>query len=237
MPPVMRIVRRLTLFTIIFIAATVAVFAAAKAFMPTPGSDIAITPDTSPLPRDRTEGGAQFDYRVTDAKTPRTYEERLTASSLAIIPERQTQPDAPIIVTEAERQPIAHLLDDFIPAWETFSPGEDTSAYRSRIQQYAVPGTAGLIAERDGANQPAEIGICATCTTGSTFDRNIAPGDLMTIRELTGDRAYVTTQGVIAYTGGSRSGQAARRTYALLLERIDGKWLVQRVAADTLGPA
>jgi len=235
MPSIMRIVRRLALYVGAFIAAGLLVFLAVRAFTPGPADDLPVPASEAPFSEGRADGGEQFEYRVREEDTPRTHEERMRASSLSLIPERQARPDDPIIITPEESSALAQVIDGFIPAWETFAPGMRDEAYRGRLARYALPSSLGAMVGRDGANQPADIGTCGTCANGSRYDRRgAAPSDLMEVRALDGEHAYVTTKGAITYTTGPRANTQAERTYAVLLERSGDRWLVARIAADTL---
>lgn len=235
MPSIMKIVRRLALYAGAFIGAALLVLVAVRAFAPQPADDLPVPAEQAPFAEGRAEGGEQFDFRVRDEDTPRTHDERMRASSLSLIAERQARPDPPIQATPDEAAQIGALIDRFIPAWETFTPGMSEAAYRARLAPYAVPSALSAMVAREGANQPADIGTCRACANGSRYDRTgFTPSDMMVIRALDDSHAYVTTKGTITYAAGPRANTQAQRTYALLLERSGDRWLVGRIAADTL---
>lgn len=183
-------------------------------------------------------GGRRFDYQVPDSRVPRTPEQELTAPPITLIPERQVNPLAAALAPAADQQDLTRLVRRFLPAYETFAPGESSAAYTRGFAALVVPDKLDAVAERIDSHAPAEIGICDECTGSSAFTDALDPGLYMVIRRFSADSAYVTTQGVVRYGGaGSYSGTSFRRSYALLVTHTGGRWLVERVASDTIAAA
>ena len=146
---------------------------------------------------------------------------------------REVDPVDPLI----EKQ-LLTTTASFLAAWETFYPMSDTSyaRYRATLAPFAVPGALDRLAQRVDSHQPPVICAEPICTVGSRWASLPAASALLTIRSYDGAHAYLTSFGAVSYRapGQELNGQKFVREYALLLDRVDGRWLVSRAAADTV---
>lgn len=180
-------------------------------------------------------GGRQFDFQVPDSRVPRTPAAEDAAPPITLIPERQVNPVAPVAAPSADERAFASLVRGFLPGYETFTPGESADEYAGSFARFVVPDRLSSVASRGDSHAPPEIGLCDTCTTGSTFTDSIDPGLYVVVRRFSTGSAYLTTQGIVRYSGGGAvAGRSYRRSYALLLRHVNGRWLVNRVASETL---
>lgn len=183
-------------------------------------------------------GGRRFGFQVPDDRVPRTPEQELSAPPITLIPERQVNPLPPVAVPSADERAFATLARRFLAGYETFRPGQPEGDYTASFAALVTPDSLSEIASRIDSHAPPEIGRCEDCAVGSSFTDQLDPGLYVVVRRFSSRSAYVTTQGVVRYHGrGQVAGRSFRRSYALLLERINGRWLVARVASETLAAA
>lgn len=180
-------------------------------------------------------GGRQFDYQVPDSRVPRDERAEAAAPPIALIPERQQTPVAPVVAPAADERALTALVNEFLPAYETFRPDQDRGDYARGFASLVVPDRLDAVASRQDNHAPIEVGVCEDCSTGSVFTTEIDPGLYLTVRRYSSDNAYITTQGNVRYTGqGVAAGRTFRRSYALLVSRLPDGWRVHRVASETL---
>lgn len=184
-------------------------------------------------------GGADFDRLVPARRQVKSLDDLPTAATIRLIPERQEQALPVVRLSDAELQPLAATVAGFLAAWQTFSPFDDPQEYRERIAPFADPDRLEDLANHVDDRRPRDVGVCDQCMTGATLDQSLVrPGDFVRVRMLDGERAFVTTQGVVRYAGTNPTvdGKSFRRSYGLLLVRDEasGAWLVQRAAAESL---
>jgi hypothetical protein len=130
------------------------------------------------------------------------------------------------------------LTKNFLHTYESFSTKESLEEYEHRLSSLVTLQSLERISHRKDNHQPKAIGLESQGgTSGSQVcdPYNAAEEDYHVIA-YSGNSAYVTTEMSVCYTGPSVVWKGAReqRTYALILEYIGGKWLVVRVASDTL---
>lgn len=185
----------------------------------------------------------QSDLRFDPSELPKSRAERLEAAPAELLPDRWTSdPDEglasdPAAVPASVRTELLEALNAFLAAWETFQPtGDDGDAYRSSLAPLVMPGSLDTVAERIDSRQPAGICPRATCTTGSVWRPQRPIALTARIRDYTGDSAYVTLEGAVLYLSAESDldGREYVRSYALMLVKRSGVWLVERAAAETL---
>jgi hypothetical protein len=184
------------------------------------------------------------------------------ARPIELIAERQSVPFPVVRLTPREAAPLKEAVDAFLPVWETFSPGQYLSGiddqgssnsfeeatsqdgliteriYRRNLASVVSPDAdITRMVNRYDSHAPDTVGLCNRCDMGSLWSPVITPSDVMVIHAYKEDSyAFVTTEGVVTYTGsGGFSGLRFRRSYSLVLVRTLNTWRVQRAVADTLG--
>jgi hypothetical protein len=131
-----------------------------------------------------------------------------------------------------------NLVGSFLPVYETFRNNESLEEYEHRLEPFVVPQSLSRIAKRKDNHQPKAIGLASN--GGSSGSRVCDPYNSVLLDyhviAYSGSSAYVTTEQVVCYTGPNAiwSGAIEERTYGIILEYGDGKWLVARCASDTL---
>lgn len=222
----------------VFIGVALLTYVVMARFVPDPLEGSELTRESVRSP-EQPEGGARLPLKVPDARVPKTREDEGEAAAIALIPERQERPLPPQTVPPAAERELAAVTGRFLRAWEIVAPGEPQSVIAYRIAPTTAPSEVDVLAARREANDPSEVGNCATCTTSLTLTDEIDPALYMVVRRYAPESAYVTTQGVVVLGGGTSqlSGLRLRRSYALLLERQGEQWRVTRAVADTLGPS
>lgn len=181
-------------------------------------------------------GGDHLDYYNPADKIPEGFDEEQDATPIQLLAERQSKELPVQEVPASERAQLAEFTTKFLTEWEGFTGGEGYASYSSRLAPYVVPSRLEATAQRLSNRSAREIGPCKACTSGSVLDTSrLSPGDYMVVRRIDDETAYITTQGMVTYTGVSiYTGKTVRRTYALLLERSGSTWRVERVVAETL---
>jgi len=143
------------------------------------------------------------------------------------------------VVGAATEKQLVAATDTFLTNWESFYPLDNASyaRYRATLAPLVDPGSLDNIAQRVDSHQPPVICAEPICTVGSRWMPIPAASALLTIRSADATSAYVTRYGAVRYhaPGQALDGETFAREYALLLDRINGHWLVERAVADTVG--
>lgn len=184
----------------------------------------------------RGAGGADFDVFVSPERVPTSRESEMDASVFALLPERQSEPVAPVAVADDEHAALADVAAKFLHGWETFTPGEDLARYTARFSRWTLPQSVDRLARRAESRQDPTIGMCDGCVTGSRALNKIDPRFYVVVRRIDGRSAYITTHMVVEYVGDGSplNGRSFRRSYALLLDKDGDGWRVRRAVAETL---
>ncbi|WP_217924646.1 hypothetical protein [Miltoncostaea oceani] len=188
------------------------------------------------LQGERNEGGAGFDLFVPESRIPRGLEEELDAPILTLIAERQAEPLTPVAVSATTLDELSETARGFLSASETFTPGQDPSAYQAALARWSATNRISTVAARTDSHQYSGIGLCSSCVTGSEATTMIDPRYYLSVRRIDDGSAYVTTQLIVQYSGvGSPwNGRLFRRSYALIMLRQSDRWVVARAASETL---
>lgn len=190
-----------------------------------------------------------FGVLYEDEKVPQTYEEELDVAPAQLIYENQARaarddqgPNGPEDarpapdISDDDREAIIGTVTAFVRQWETFEVGESDGDYGGRLRPYALASALDALVTRDDNNQNDQIGRSGK--SGSRFapELGFSPARSLSFLRYDGKTAYTTSRGSVQYTGPSIiwSGGQAIRTYAVVLEKLNGKWYVARAAAQTL---
>lgn len=174
----------------------------------------------------------------------------------------QTGPQSDFVdVPQAERKSIMTSVGGFLVNWDSFLPSaqigsavdSNFAAYKNRIRPWSAPGEADTLADRRDVRSPcvaAPGGGCdrlvcpnAGCLVGSVYLKSGSvsyadqSGGAFTVRALDGNRAWVTGYGKVEYVsnrGHPLDSRVYRRAYSLLLRKVDGRWLVDKAASESI---
>lgn len=185
----------------------------------------------------------------SDKATPKTRNDELLAPAPALIWQNQQRfydktdasnedgDDLGVSMPPAAHKTIATAAFAWFKAWETFSQEQPLAEYRKALSPVADPGALDDLTGRIDNQQAGGIRPGPGGNNGSVWQDTGAPEAAMIVLRYDGATAYVVHTGVVRYTGTSAiwSGRVFRRTYGILMSRINGKWLVTRSAAQTLG--
>lgn len=232
-----RLMVRGALLTGVVILVAVVVALLSQRFAPDPVDTTLVVNDPAALGPARTEGGGEFDLLVPPERIPRGLDEELSAPALTLIPERQTRPIPAVAATQGQLEELTRVVRRFLIGWETFAADDDDATYQSRFAAVIDPSQAGPITARRDNHQDTSVGRCGVACAGSAPVLSaIDPGYYMTVRRIDDRGAYVSTQMVVHHSGGRSlvNGHSYRRSYAMILRRSGGRWVVARVAAETL---
>lgn len=174
----------------------------------------------------------------------------------------QTGPQSDAVdVPQSERRSIMTSVGGFLINWDSFLPSAQIGsavdknflAYKNRIRPWSAPGGADALADRADVRSPcvATAGggcdriVCpnAGCLVGSVYQKsgsaNYADqtGGAFTVRAIEGNRAWVTGYGKVEYIsnrGHPLDSRIYRRAYSLLLRKVNGRWLVDKAASESI---
>lgn len=169
-------------------------------------------------------------------------------------------PDAGVKgIPTATRRQLMTSAAGFIDNWESFIPSKQVgsasdpqlASYIRSVKPWAVPSQLATLISRRDARSPCErkgddqclLIVCprAGCLVGSVSQlgktRTQYVNDSFTIRTLDGNRAWVTGFAPVEYfspQGHALDGRRYLRAYGLILDKINGRWLVSRAAAESV---
>lgn len=167
------------------------------------------------------------------------YENQLRSARDSTKPDEQGQPeDAPLLnknnINPAERRRLQSLAISFLSRWESFGPSTGKQEYQAELAPYAIFDALPSLVDREDNLQNSNI--APGSRVGSKFLMDgYSPKSHFDIRRYDGQTAYITTLGEIETTGPSLvfNGTRFLRSYALIVERTDSGWKIQRAAAQT----
>lgn len=205
-------------------------------------------------PRDSYQAQSGPVFLVPSDAVPKTQSGRAAAPSSALLPDRwasNTNADAQVgpgqdtaQIPASDRRQLISAVQSFLTLWETFTPpdvGQSLTApqaYVAKLAPWADSGALSNIANRVDNAQGGDVCPDAGCTVGSSFvSTDLWDGS--NVRYYNGQNAYVTAFGDVTYTATTSTnpldGVTFQRSYGLLLQLENGRWLVTRAAAASNG--
>jgi hypothetical protein len=187
------------------------------------------------------------EIKVDGTRIPTNNQERKIAAPLVLLPNRQpqalgNQSGIPL----SERAAITKVVNDFLASWETYSPRfierqvqrNRPNPYRVQLARTVVPSSLDDIYQRLDSIDPDFVCPENDCLSGSIWSGGKFDESILTISDYTDNSAYVTGYGLVTYTGDKKSnplvGQKYLRSYGLILEKSDSKWMIYRASAESI---
>ena len=180
-----------------------------------------------------------FQIVVPEDRIPTTMDERMTTAPLSLLPNHAGFPEArgEVTLPARDREEIGRDLEKALSTWETYLPSDGhRDRYRKRIEPLvAADSLEALVERRDSNDAP---GVCPQtyCLIGSQWYRKGAISWFVIDSSV--DQVYIVAYGAVLYRGDpdadSRAGGSSDRSYGVIMRRGDNKWLLERVAAESL---
>jgi hypothetical protein len=184
------------------------------------------SPKGNPIELKESEGGKLV---VPSAQVPASFEERLNAPAVALVPSRIKGIAAAPVPLKQERE-IISSAKKFISEWNNFSPGD--GLYPLRLSEITKGSSLPSVAGRDDVIERA--GICPD--SGCEFGLETIASPKLIVSDYNGKRAYVIgygSVGVVAFGGPARIYE---QSYGIILINQGERWLVERAAGEMLKP-
>lgn len=165
---------------------------------------------------------------VPENRIPDDFAGLLAAPAITLLP-NHTASDP--VRSDITRDDVEALL----AVWENMT---DRKNYEKRVEKIVPSQSNGTVLRRsDSVDLP---GACALAQCAGHFEWVRGSFGNMKVETVEGSHAHVTGQGAVTYRGdrefNPRAGVSYVRYYGLLLKKEDGKWLLERAAAETGAP-
>lgn len=181
---------------------------------------------------DDPEGAVTSEVAVAPEAVPGSMGERYSAPALALLPNKTGYPEMKKVISSPDTEEVRAVVERFLREWETYKPGD--ISYDRRISGFVSPERrASVLARTDAVDPP---GACpeAFCDRGSRwFEQDFERSSFLI--DSNPEEAYFVAYGAVIYGNKDVQESSASRSYGLLLRKSpQGKWLVERVAAESL---
>jgi hypothetical protein len=191
-------------------------------------------------------GEGELKYSYKKGSEPKGYSEELSADSARLITLNwdsrnpasvgKGEDDLGPAVPSGDRKAIVAAAASFLGRWETFSSGQSPASYQRSFASFADPASLSALTERKDSLENNEIGIRGLAGSVS-YPQGLNPAKNADIVRYSDNNALLNAIGSVKLTGPSLvfKGRELRRAYGIVMRRLDGRWVVVRCAAQTLG--
>lgn len=201
--------------------------------------------DGSQVKVTRSDSG-ELRYLYKKDAEPRSYGQELEADAAQLIPlnwesrqaekSGQGEDDPPLAVPADDRRALTQATLAFLEQWESFSAQESRASYARRLRGLVDPASLSALAARRDALEGKMVGPGKQAGS-RLYAGGLNPAATLEVVRYSDNNALVTTVGSVKMSGPSLvyAGRELRRAYGLVLRRLEGRWVVVRAAAQTLG--
>ena len=223
--------RRLIIVSVILLAAVIVAMLILRSALTNTSVIEQLINDSPTLEKVQTNDG--LEYLVPESRVPETFDERMEAAALSLLPSRvpELENTSPPAIPPAEERAITRASVRFLKSWESFAAA-DPDSYTNNLTPLTASDYRSEILDRVDSTEPAEVCPGNDCLLGSTMIDDAPPVQII---DWNGSEAFVVGSGFVAYSLNrlSRySGQFWSRSYGLLLQKEDQRWVVSRAAAE-----
>ena len=174
---------------------------------------------------------------VAPEDVPQSFGAKEKAPPLSLLPNRTPEEINPAPIDPSEELVLLGVAQNFIDTWESFPSPLQASGenYNDKLDPLVTTDGYGSIVNRRDVSTWSDLCPQRPCILGS-FPSSRAN---LVVASYDGKRAYVVGYGVISILperlrSDDRGGRQYEQSYALLLKREGGRWLVSRAVAETL---